>query len=65
MAFKIVKWLYAIKASIHGFAGRGGKLADKLRMMRITTGALNGFFIKDFFSAKLLFGIWWGYAVFF
>jgi hypothetical protein len=64
MAFEIIKGFYTIKTTVHGFACSGSKLADKLCAMRIATGALNGFFHKHFF-AKLLFRIWWGYAVFF
>ena len=54
MTLEIIKWLFAIKASVHGLAGGGAKLADQLCMKRMAAGTLNSFLPEHFGGAKLL-----------
>ena len=62
MAFKIVKGFLAIEAAVHGLAGSGTELRDKLSMVRTTARAFDGFFAEHIRRAKLLFGIGRRYA---
>ena len=54
MAFKMIKSFFTIEATVHAFAGGGGKLADKLGMVSVAARALYGFLLKHFGTAKLL-----------
>ena len=59
MAFEMIEGFFAIEATIHGFAGSGTKLANKLCMERITSWTLNYFLLEHFRRTELLFWIWW------
>lgn len=62
MTFEIVKSFPAIKATVHGFAGGGTKLADQFCVVGIAPGTGNNFLAEHFLRTKLLFRIGWSDA---
>ena len=46
MTFKVLKWLFAVEAAVHGFAGGCAKAAYHFCMVRRTTRTSNAIFFK-------------------